>query len=80
MKGLTNLPYLKANTRKGADAQTLSADLLLNCGNIKHDSLAFIFICSGKWKYTTFKTPYKWIFGYNLVTFAEIFYSIIAEI
>ena len=27
-----------------------------------------------------FKTPDKWIFGYNLVAFVEIFPSIIAEI
>ena len=33
-----------ADMRKGGDVRTLSAEVLMDCGNIKHDSLLFIFI------------------------------------
>ena len=41
---------LKPDMRKGADARTLSAEVLMDCGNIRHNSLDFIFISRRNWK------------------------------
>ena len=67
--------------RKSADAQTLSAEVLKDCGNIKRDSLVCILICIEKWKFLGYyilfeeNTPLKQqrIVGYNLVTFLKKF-------
>ena len=45
------MPSFITDMRKGWDMQTLSTEVLIDCGNIKHDSLVFIFICIGMWKF-----------------------------
>ena len=39
-----NMNLSTPDIRKGADARTLSAEVLMDRGNIRHDSVDFIFI------------------------------------
>ena len=40
---------VQSDMRKGTDTQTLSEDVLMDCGNIKPDTLNFTSICNQKW-------------------------------
>ena len=43
--------FLRSDMRKGSDARTLSAEVLMDCGNIKPDTKKFTLICNQTWKY-----------------------------
>ena len=41
----------KTDMKKDADAQTLSAEVLMDCGNIMHDIITFVLICPITWTF-----------------------------
>ena len=47
---LSNMVQPHPDMRKGADTRTLSAEVLMDCGNIYSETLNFTLICSKKYK------------------------------
>ena len=48
---LFKMTIIQADMRKGSDMQTLSAEILMDCGNCLLETLNFSFICFLKLKY-----------------------------